>query len=273
MVKIVSIRNKQRKEKENENMQTIYKNGKTMIDPMELFRKQLNVETVLVKPNPLNVPVELMEDPLSIVKQELQDFGEYQITSYTTEPPARPAMSKLTCIVCNFSCESFASLILHQRKHNRRKNEGIYICDLCPLKFNEKVLLEIHMNVTHRQEKRLQCSDCSFSTNIIMKMRNHKRNAHFKPFECDMCKNIFHSRKALLDHQKIMHIKDSQCKVCGKYFKNMTYVNRHIKTTHGKFSASLTAQSYLTSNYLLHIQPITSSSALTATNILQHGVK
>ena len=182
MVKIVSIKNKQRREKESRHMQTIYKDGKTVIDPMELIRKQMTPT----------------EDPLSIVKQELHDFEEYQVTSYTAEL-------------------------------QRKIYVGSYACDLCPLKFNEKFTVEVHMNVAHKNP---------IISDDLQKLKMHKLN-HFQPFECEMCKNIFDTRRALLDHQKIMHMKDCQCEVCGKYFKNMTYVKRHVKTTHGELPLML----------------------------------
>lgn len=190
MVKIVSIMN-EKKQDDFCKMQTIYENGKTMIDPLKLIQNQLvdagNIKTELI-------------DPLSIVKQESQDFGEYQITSYIQQ-------------------KSFE-------------------CDFCTKKFNEKFSIENHMK--NHKLKSIQCEICKNYFNTRKALTAHKKVMHMtmdiardgnilKECQCEICGKYFKNMTYVKRHIKTTHVNNKfPCGYCGSSFPTRGELNQHV---------------------------------------------
>ena len=90
-------------------------------------------------------------------------------------------------------------------------------CSVCKKKFKDKVVLEKHQEMSHRQDK-LSCSKCNFIAETDHKLDTHIVMKHFKVnysgapnlenFECNECDDYFEIREALIKHVK----KRGKCK-------------------------------------------------------------
>lgn len=223
MVKIVSASN-ETKDFNSKHMQTIYKDGKTFIDPAEFVKE-------VIKNDTMNIPNEGV-----VVKEE--DIEEYRIT--TVAPNIFIAADNNKCqfntqkFVCSFCPTSFShesALLTHQAQHNIRK-PTTFECDLCNSIFGEKFALEVHMNVIHCNTKFYSCHQCTFVTRQLYLLKHHQQNHKRKCTKCSICKKEFYKRELLQDHNKRAH--EHTCEVCGKMFKSQTYAKRHFKTAHCK---------------------------------------
>jgi hypothetical protein len=247
MVKIVSARN-ETKEVNSERMQTIYKDGKTIIDPAELLKV-----VVKVKEEEFEVKEEEMDEMSSIVCEKFENHQNQHhnlkienAQSQFNLKSLRPAFKfephnlknaatfkappqKFPCSLCTLTFAHESSLLIHQVQHKTQKPTFEYTCDLCSSVFGDKFTLEVHMNVLHRQTRRFTCRECGFEARHIHVMRHHKRRCKV----CKSCKKAFLTRELLDEHVKKTHNRAGiACEVCGKKFKTRTYVNRYFKISH-----------------------------------------
>ncbi|XP_023320519.1 zinc finger protein 573 [Eurytemora carolleeae] len=146
----------------------------------------------------------------------------------------------------------------NERKKTNRKwkrGEGIgigsdgieYKCDRCQKKFNNVLVLEIHVrkfhdptaNINpffeHLENHEFRCKVCGIISNSRIGMRKHCNKSHIKKksVACVECKKTFYYERELKFHMKVHSQEKTQfCSVCGEGFVYNQTMKRHYLNVH-----------------------------------------
>lgn len=110
-------------------------------------------------------------------------------------------------------------------------------CRFCSQLFEEKSILEIHVNShlnTKINEKQFACGICDKSFTQERRLRAHQ-SIHNDPASllCDVCKKEFYTNERLGEHKRKVHSgKTYACTECTKIFKSSSSLYRHKKNHH-----------------------------------------
>ncbi|ENN78621.1 zinc finger protein 239 [Dendroctonus ponderosae] len=134
--------------------------------------------------------------------------------------PNEPQQPKATCGFCCKAFEYYTDYLDHLTTHK----DAIYACELCPMKFNSKLLL-----VGHEKLHKIPCKICGTSVKKI-NMRQHLVK-HTDRFKCPHCGLTFTCGPLLNQHITAIHmkIKEHFCDTCGKGFGTKNSLNLHLK--------------------------------------------
>lgn len=164
---------------------------------------------------------------------------------------------KYQCYICNGFVKKYRSFTRHTESHQEKR----FSCDICDLKFSQKITLISHLT-THAVIKTFECSDCGLSFKQNSSLFKHRRqkhsknvplckicNRHFvnsetyqqhlrskhnqgdKNITCEECNKKFASKSALAYHRLSIHKVDKEirCGKCSENFKNKITLARHAK--------------------------------------------
>ncbi|XP_023246815.1 zinc finger protein 652 isoform X2 [Copidosoma floridanum] len=109
-------------------------------------------------------------------------------------------LRKLKCQKCPKQFYQFQAILYHLRTH---VTDAYLTCMICPLKFNDKESLQIHIN------------------------KEHGKHLLFKPSKCETC-GMRLSKKELVEH--IMMHPSHLCRYCKKGFIKKELLREHIAT-------------------------------------------
>lgn len=133
------------------------------------------------------------------------------------------------------STESINSDTSKRSKTIRHSKSNLFQCDLCPIKFSDKVYIKRHME-TH-SAKNLKCDQCEFTTKTELYLKYHQKRHSGLKYECDFCGKRFHLKGILKSHQTFVHFgkRSFKCNQCDKSFKRKEILKIHISSSHCKF--------------------------------------
>ncbi|CAL4097346.1 unnamed protein product, partial [Meganyctiphanes norvegica] len=117
----------------------------------------------------------------------------------------------LRCNICEYLTTRKHHMLRHMKKHSK-KQQKVYMCELCEVEFTEKKAFE-----------------------------SHKYDTHIKPgesFDCGLCNNCFDTSQELKRHIKIHSVEKIRfaCVICDSTFASQTSLNIHKRTHIGKKS-------------------------------------
>ena len=131
-----------------------------------------------------------------------------------------------------------------KKVHNtgiRMKDQQLYPCNTCLLKFVGKTAYRAHL-FSHKIEKQgevFTCRDCSHLTSNEEDMMKHQNSHHFKlVYKCYLCKVTFGRLDSFRVHLVSKH-EDSKddlhkCERCQYATRRKDAMIRHMKQTHEK---------------------------------------
>ena len=121
-------------------------------------------------------------------------------------------------------------------KHGKNhKGGGRFLCDWCPLRFDNRSAARIH-EATHKgQEPR--CYVCSKQYADRYSLRYHLRTHGIgRQIRCEYCSKAFSKPSRLAAHVRSHHknIRDFACPSCDKAFKTRVHLNNHFRQHSGE---------------------------------------
>lgn len=118
-------------------------------------------------------------------------------------------------------------------------NEGLFKCNSCEARFDDKNNLRSHKKSVHGPSdgKKKTCNLCGTVVFNTSALKNHHKRVHEKSertFQCDLCLKKFFSKAELTQHSFIhCDEKKFKCDLCDKKFASRAYLERHSKTHQG----------------------------------------
>ncbi|KAJ3636984.1 hypothetical protein MTP99_000482 [Tenebrio molitor] len=150
----------------------------------------------------------------------------------------------------------------------KRKNNGIYQCPVCPYGTKSNYFMTDHMkshdsgleffNCEDNKLEKYECRKCNFVTNFVVALNEHKKNTHDTPLNrqnnrnqntkyimknhiCRKCKFETRSMLHWIRHtqsrcreEKTEHLCWSECSLCSYRSKSAIYVRCHKNRQHKK---------------------------------------
>ena len=122
-----------------------------------------------------------------------------------------------------------------QAQHGKNHKGGRFLCDWCPLRFDNRSAARIH-EATHKgQEPR--CYVCSKQYADRYSLRYHLRTHGIgRQIRCEYCSKAFSKPSRLAAHVRSHHknIRDFACPSCDKAFKTRVHLNNHFRQHSGE---------------------------------------
>ena len=147
----------------------------------------------------------------------------------------------IPCELCDSTFGRKTDLTIHVGKLH--SNTGPHFCQ-CGLQLPDRYSLKIHKR-THRGEKFLACSQCSYTTSVKKHLDSHYLvHTGLKPFHCPVsdCGQSFRQASLLSRHRRLHHdpgyvppvpgVRPWACSRCEKTFRREGNLVRHLQT-HG----------------------------------------
>ena len=130
---------------------------------------------------------------------------------------------------------AFKEVYQHARMFDKFDTTGMpYTCKICSKKFKKVKYLNLHIRVTHTndKDKKFQCKICGRGFPLMNSFRNHFRiHTNSRPYKCKLCPKTFkqlgHVKDHLLSHSSKFI---DTCRICGKEYKRNGSLKLHILT-------------------------------------------
>ena len=123
---------------------------------------------------------------------------------------------KLRCDQCDFRTTTSSKLKSHLMMH---MDERPFKCQECDKGFRNNRQLQDHLNIVHKKEPVITCTECCVSFLTQFQLNKHKQSKHSNLiFNCQSCDKTFTSNASLKAHVKNVHRKTRDrtvCCVCG----------------------------------------------------------
>ncbi|XP_018402785.1 PREDICTED: zinc finger protein 525-like isoform X3 [Cyphomyrmex costatus] len=165
--------------------------------------------------------------------------------------------------ICKTCFKGFKTNWILSRHERTHKNEKPYQCEFCKYKCGQKVHLNSHVILKHKDDERFKsnkdlysggvshkCGTCNKEFMYITHLRNHERtHTGEKPYQCEFCEKKFRQKVHLSSHVILKHKDDERfksnkdlhaggvlhkCETCNKEFKNKTQLRNHERTHTGE---------------------------------------
>ncbi|KRT86492.1 zinc finger protein, partial [Oryctes borbonicus] len=128
-----------------------------------------------------------------------------------------------------------------RRKHADRISASGYACPLCSECFKRVSLLQIHVRISHNDNRSFKCPKCQFRTSNKKLFLRHYRSAHAgaRPYRCHSCPKRFTCEKSLRSHVTNLHVdanrtKRFKCPKCDRFeTKYEASLRKHLLNVHG----------------------------------------
>uniref|UniRef100_A0A1A9Z869 C2H2-type domain-containing protein n=1 Tax=Glossina pallidipes TaxID=7398 RepID=A0A1A9Z869_GLOPL len=153
----------------------------------------------------------------------------------TTPSPSSPSIQRsitpVEILQCNLCAMRFQNKIRLQKHVNSAHKK--FSCDLCSFSHRNEDYIMLHMNL-HEGKNENQCRYCSkeFTTKIST-IRHMEVHLDTKKYQCDKCGLCFSQTTVLYNH-KLQHEaeeKPLRCEICNQIFKTKRTF-RHHRITH-----------------------------------------
>jgi len=154
-----------------------------------------------------------------------------------------PKDSDLSCQHCNIIFQDETNFNVHMNE----KHLDHLSCDLCPMKFTFKEMLEEHKTKDHFN---VQCVACDINFDSENLLQNHNLEHHENSGDpCHICgKHV--KRSSMANHVKMVHngenMRKHLCNICGNAYKTKTDLDRHYTKHTGQkhYTCSTCGKSY-----------------------------
>ncbi len=161
-----------------------------------------------------------------------EETYQTHVMTHTAEKTLKIKNDRLyMCSLCGLRFGALPQLQIHERKIH----ENQFKCDLCTMSFSKEVKLKGHM-MKHTGETQFKCEVCNaaFAHNysLVQHMRVHTGE---RPFECHICDARFAGRSNLRAHIRV-HTgeKRAACSECGKEFARKSHLKKHMRIHSGE---------------------------------------
>ena len=115
------------------------------------------------------------------------------------------------------------------------QGKGRFLCDWCPLRFDNRSAARIH-EATHKGQEP-KCYVCSKQYADRYSLRYHLRTHGIgRQIRCEYCSKAFSKPSRLAAHVRSHHknIRDFSCPSCDKSFKTRVHLNNHFRQHSGE---------------------------------------
>lgn len=140
---------------------------------------------------------------------------------------------KYQCYICNGFVKKYRSYTRHIEGHVEKRFE----CDICNLKFSQKITLVTHLS-SHSNLKKFECVDCKVSFKQNSSLFKHRKQKHSNDVPiCTECNRSFVNKETYQQHLKSKHnqqMKDVNCMDCDKKFASKSALSYHRLSNHSK---------------------------------------
>ncbi|KAG5683739.1 hypothetical protein PVAND_013004 [Polypedilum vanderplanki] len=142
------------------------------------------------------------------------------------------------CYLCQNFVKKYRSYTRHIESHTEKRFE----CDICNLKFSQKITLITHLS-SHSNVKKYECKDCSLSFKQNSSLFKHRKQKHSSEVpSCQECNRTFVNKETYQQHLKSKHnqqMKDISCTECDKKFASKSALSYHRLSNHSKINEQL----------------------------------
>ncbi len=143
------------------------------------------------------------------------------------------------CAECKYMIETEEKLQNHSCKWFKKKESGVYKCDICNEQFSKASAFQNHYKF-HVRERKFACDKCDFKAKTPISLKKHVERRHERAYShmCDACGKGFCAKAEMIAHYENKHgsgEKNFMCEKCGQSFQSAGSLAGHKKRMHPLF--------------------------------------